>query len=646
MIIIAALLYGPVVNTDAFELHRICGFGLYFRFDGFRVVYACVSTLMWFSSTLVSGEYFGKGKDLMRYQTLGLITYGATLGVFLSADLYTTFIFFEIMSIASYAYVAHTEKAAALRAAGTYLAVAVIGGLVMLMGLMMLYRICGTLRLEYLKEAAEEIFKAGVPGSLKELYVAGGLILFGFGAKAGMFPLHIWLPKAHPVAPAPASALLSGVLTKSGIFGVLVLCLEIFGESFGFGFTVVVLGLITMVTGALLAVFSTDLKRTLACSSVSQIGFILTGIGLVPLLAEESTLALSGALLYMVNHSLFKLVLFLCAAAVYMKCHKLDLNEIQGFGRDLPVLKILFLIGALGISGVPLLSGYVAKTLIHEGMVEYIHMSSGGIRTFFKAAEWVYLISGGMTFAYMTKLFWAVFVDKPKKEYGPVAERTAGRAAHLAIVLPAFLIVFLGIGAKLYVGKVVIFMGHFNTAAFDHEQTEILHGLHLFSLENLKGSAISIAFGIVIFVLIRKFLCRKEADGHMVYLDRWPKFLDIEELIYRPLLLKLFPFLFRSVGVFVAEKLPALIYKRLMAAASACAKCVSGFVQSLVDLSDRTVFAPFRVKKADRFKETRTFLAGEEKRFKVISATLSYGMLLICFGLIFTLIYLLYLLFS
>jgi len=550
------------------------------------------------------------------------------------------------MSIASYAYVAHTEKAAAMRAASTYLAVAVIGGLVMLMGLAMVDNMCGTLRLDMIREAAGEVLRNGTADDRLKLYVAGGLILFGFGAKAGMFPLHIWLPKAHPVAPAPASALLSGVLTKSGIFGVLVLCLEIFNGSQGFGLTIVALGLVTMVTGAVLAVFSVDLKRTLACSSVSQIGFILTGIGLVPLLGEESTLALSGAMLYMVNHSLFKLVLFLCAAAVYMKCHKLDLNEIQGFGRDLHALKVLFLIGALGISGVPLLSGYVSKTLIHEGMVEYIHMSTGAVHTFFKAAEWVYLISGGMTFAYMTKLFFAVFVDKPAHEYAPVSERTAGRTAHLAIALPAALIVAFGVGAKLYAGKFAVYMGHFNTAQFNTEQTGVLAGLHLFSLENLKGSAISITIGLAVYVLIRKFLCRKEADGHIVYLNKWPKMLDLEVLVYRPLLLGFFPFLFKTVGVFIAEKLPALVFKGVLTAAGACAKVISNAVQFLIDTMKRTVFAPFTGKKTDRFAGVRAFLSGEERSFKIISATLSYGMLLICFGLIFTLIYLLYLLFS
>ena len=132
-------------------------------------------------------------------------------------------------------------------------------------------------------------------------------MLFGFGAKAGMFPLHVWLPKAHPVAPAPASALLSGILTKTGVFGVLVVSAEIFRYDEQWGKLILCLGVITMFGGAFLAVFSIDLKRTLACSSMSQIGFILVGTGMTELLGEENALAVRGTILHMVNHSLIKL---------------------------------------------------------------------------------------------------------------------------------------------------------------------------------------------------------------------------------------------------------------------------------------------------------------------------------------------------
>ena len=205
-----------------FSVPEICGFGFHFCMDGFRLIYAGVAAFMWMMTTILSGEYFRHHENVGRFYLFLLMTLGATMGVFLSADLYTTFIFFEIMSFTSYVWVAQEENRPSLQAAATYLAVAVIGGLVMLMGIFLLYYHLGTVTISELSGAAAAFADKRI------LYIAGGCMLFGFGAKAGSFPLHIWLPKAHPVAPAPASALLSGILTKTGIYGTLILSCQLF----------------------------------------------------------------------------------------------------------------------------------------------------------------------------------------------------------------------------------------------------------------------------------------------------------------------------------------------------------------------------------------------------------------------------------
>ena len=271
-------------DTLSFTVPYVCGFGLHFTLDGFRALYAAIASFMWMMSTLFSKEYFSHYRNRNRYYLFLLLTLGATIGVFLSADFYTTFIFFEIMSFTSYVWVAHDEKKESLRAAGTYLAVAVIGGLVMLMGIFLLYHIAGTLQFDELVG----YISCADSGDQTMLWAAGICLLFGFGAKAGAFPLHIWLPKAHPVAPAPASALLSGILTKAGMYGILILSSYLFLGSSAWGSMILIIGVCTMVVGAVLALFSVDLKRTLACSSVSQIGFILVGVGMSGLLAEEN----------------------------------------------------------------------------------------------------------------------------------------------------------------------------------------------------------------------------------------------------------------------------------------------------------------------------------------------------------------------
>ena len=254
---------------------QVCGMGLSFEADGFRLIYAPVTSFMWMMTTILSGEYSRGHSNTNRYYLFLLLTLGATMGVFLSADLFTTFVFFEIMSFTSYVWVAQEETEQALRAAQTYLAVAVTGGMVLLMGVFLTYHVLGTGKISELAAAAAACKEKTV------LYAAGGCMLFGFGAKAGAFPLHIWLPKAHPVAPAPASALLSGVLTKTGVYGIIILSANLFFGDGKWGLLILLLGVLTMFGGALLAVFSIDLKRTLACSSMSQIGFILVGIGMM-----------------------------------------------------------------------------------------------------------------------------------------------------------------------------------------------------------------------------------------------------------------------------------------------------------------------------------------------------------------------------
>ena len=275
------------VGEATFAIDGICGMGLHFQADGFRLIYALVAAFMWLMTTLLSREYCRGHANPTRFYLFFLLTLGATMGVFLSADLFTTFIFFELMSFTSYVWVAQEETAPALRAGQTYLAIAVLGGMVMLMGLFLLYHMFGTLEISELRAHAAD-------ADARLLYTAGGCLLVGFGAKAGAFPLHIWLPKAHPVAPAPASALLSGILTKAGVYGVLILSAQLFFGDPVWGALLLGIGVLTMFGGALLAVCSVDLKRTLACSSMSQIGFILIGIGMQGLLVEGRELAVHG----------------------------------------------------------------------------------------------------------------------------------------------------------------------------------------------------------------------------------------------------------------------------------------------------------------------------------------------------------------
>ena len=529
------LLFASALRGEFFRcaLPRLLG-GLSFESDGFRALYALIAGWMWMMTTVFSRQYLAHYRNRNRYYFFTLMTFGATLGVFLSAELITTFVFFEIMSFTSYVMVVHDENEGAMRSGQTYLAVAVLGGMVMLMGLFLLHSLTGTLRIGELKDAC-----AAVPAAKRaRLYTAGGLILFGFGAKAGMFPLHIWLPKAHPVAPAPASALLSGILTKAGIFGVLVLSCKVFLHDPLWGRAVLALGTVTMLLGAVLAVFSVNLKRTLACSSVSQIGFILVGVGMQGLLGEENTLAVWGTLLHMMNHSLLKLVLFMTAGAVYMNLHKLELNDVRGFGRGKPLLMAVYLCGYLGIGGVPLFNGYISKTLLHEGIVEYMELLEEAGRSILvmKSVEWIFLFSGGLTVAYMTKLFVCLFLEKNadpalQAKYDALNGHYVNRESALALGLSALLLPVLGLfPSRFMAGAATLGQGFMNGES-------PAHPIAWFSLTNLKGAAISLCIGaLVYFLYIRRRLMADNGQGDKIYVNRWPVWLDMEDKLYRPLI--------------------------------------------------------------------------------------------------------------
>lgn len=530
LLLAAALLSSGQSGT--LPLARLCGLGLELQFGGLRSLLALLAAAGWLSGTLMLREYFRGSPHQNRYYAFWLLTLGATTGVFLSGDLMTTFVFFEMMSLTSYVMVVHTQRPDAVRAGDTYLAVAVVCGLVTLSGLMLLYQLTGTLNIDGLYDAVQAVERGPA------LWVAGGLTVVGFAAKAGVFPLHIWLPTAHPAAPAPASGVLSGVILKAGVFGILVVSTQLFRFQTLWGNLLLVLGLITMVLGAVLALFSVDLKRILACSSVSQIGFILVGIAMQCLLGEHGVLAAEGTMLHLVNHASIKLILFPAAGVIYCSLHSFDLNRIRGFGRDKPWLMAIVLIPVLSLAGVPGFSGYVSKTLLHESMVEYIHLLDGSplLTAVYTGAEWIFLFTGGLTCAYLLKLFTAVFLEPPPRGRQPGHKVYMSRTSGLTLSCCALAILPLGLLPHKLMEPLAALAIPFVTDA-------PMHGMDYFTPANLRGAIISMVIGLLVYLyVVRRFLIREEEEGSR-YLNRWPRGLNLENRVYRPLLLKALPFL-------------------------------------------------------------------------------------------------------
>ncbi|MCE5203763.1 MAG: complex I subunit 5 family protein, partial [Actinomycetia bacterium] len=303
-----------------------------FTVDAFSMLFALFSAFVWFASTLYSLDYLHHERRHDRYHITNLVTLSAMLGVVLAGDLPTLYLFFEALGLVAFLFVIHTQTDEAKAAALKYFWMTVIGGFALLAGIMLTYALGGT-------GAIGPIPESGAPDALR--WAAAGLLILGFGVKAGMQPVHVWLPDAHPVAPSPASALLSGVMIKAGAYGIFRTVTAIFRPEVGaevesalwhfsseLGLVVLWIGIYTMFTGVCMALLQSNAKRMLAYHSVSQMGFILAGIGAAGYLGAHGAMGYAGALFHVVNHALFKACLFLCVGAVFFRTGSLDMYKL------------------------------------------------------------------------------------------------------------------------------------------------------------------------------------------------------------------------------------------------------------------------------------------------------------------------------
>jgi formate hydrogenlyase subunit 3/multisubunit Na+/H+ antiporter MnhD subunit len=396
--------------------------------DPFGALFALFSAFVWFCATLYSLSYMKTQRARDRYHAVSLVVLGAMLGVVLAGDLVTLFLFFEILGLVAFLLVVHTGTPEARRAAIQYFWMTLLGGIALLSGVMMVYAMGG--------------------GSLAPVAplgegpraMAAALLVLGFGVKAGMVPVHFWLPNAHPVAPSPASALLSGVMIKAGAYGIFRSLSVLFTPPQGtgyaeaawafsaqFGLAVTWLGIVTMAVGVVLALGQSNAKRMLAYHSISQMGFILAGLGAGAYLLGDGALGTAGGLLHTVNHALFKASLFLGVGAVAFRTGSLDMYALGGLWRRMPVTFALMLVAAAGITGVPLFNGFVSKSMIHHAL-EAACAGSGS--TSLRVAEGIFVLTAAGTAASFIKLVGLVFLGRSK-----LAEPEAVREAPLPMLV-------------------------------------------------------------------------------------------------------------------------------------------------------------------------------------------------------------------
>ena len=340
-------------------------FSSFFRVDMLGFIMAAVFIGLGLAATVYSIGYMEKDTGLPLYYTLLLAMITGLVGVAFAADLFTLYVFWELMSVSSFVLVAFRKETwEPIEAGFKYLVMSAAASATLLFGLALLYGLTGTLNFEALASSP--------PTANAWLFITSIFILVGFGVKATIVPLHTWLPDAHSAAPTPISALLSGIVIETGVYALLrtyfTAFLSIQTQWFGI---LAVLSILTMTVGNLMALLQTDVKRLLAYSSIAQVGYMLVGlavgtqaglsVGLPSALPAGVETALTGTILHIINHALMKGVAFMCAGAIILRLESRNLGDMAGIARKMPITATLFAVSLFALVGMPPLNGFISE---------------------------------------------------------------------------------------------------------------------------------------------------------------------------------------------------------------------------------------------------------------------------------------------
>jgi len=406
------------------------------RVDSVSALFSLFSAFVWFTAGIYMHSYMKyeeQSKDFYRYY---LITLGATQGIFLAGNFLVLLVFFELMTMTSQAWVTHHQDDAKAQEAGSlYHHLGLAAGVFIGIAIILLYVAGIDLRIG-----------VAAPNTAYRLAFTMAILLLigGFGIKAGLVPLHIWLPQAHPVAPTPGSALLSGILIKTGAYGLIRT-----GQLLNWGQTdlvpwvgtlLVVIGVLTMLVGVCLALLQGNAKRLLAYHSISQMGYIVVGIGSALVLRQSGAVGITGAIFHSLNHALFKSALFFGVGIIILGTGEVDLYKLGGLWNKFPLTALMMFVAALGITGTPGLNGYISKTLLHHSILDAAALGSPVMVW----AERLFVLVGVGTTASFVKLIGLTFFGKQKT---PVRDQL-GEGRPLAVAMLLLSLAMLVIGRK------------------------------------------------------------------------------------------------------------------------------------------------------------------------------------------------------
>jgi len=408
--------------------------GIAMEVDALSLFFGLLISSVVFISGIYSFQYMSHDDNQQQYYVLYLMLAGGVMGLVLSGDIFNMFIMVEILTFAAVALTAFRNQVfGALEAAFKYLVVGSIGSTCILLGITILYAQMHTLNYAQLSQL--------IPGNLNNATIlAFALLYIGFSTKAFLVPFHPLAADAHGAAPASVSVLISGVLTKSGIYGIIRLTYFLF-QTMGLGsmqFMLCFVGCMSMFVCVTMALAQHDFKRLLAFHSISQIGYVLTAVGLC------TALGVSAGLYHAMNHTLFKGLLFLAAGAVLHETGTTDLGRLGGLAKKMPHTTVLFLIGAFSISGIPPFNGFASKWMIYQAAYQK-GIESGNIGFLFVTL--IALVTSVLTLASFVKVSQSVFFGQLPREFENVKEVPFGM--RFAMGLMALLCVVTGVFPEL-----------------------------------------------------------------------------------------------------------------------------------------------------------------------------------------------------
>lgn len=450
------------------------------------IAVASVATVL-YSKGYVAGylERYSEAHISMHYTALVTLVVSMMLVVVSSGGF--SFLFaWELMTIASFMLILfEAGRQEVRRAALNYLVMMHIGFLFLVVGFVMLYNVTGSANFAAINAYYEH-------ANLLPLFV---ILFIGFGMKAGLFPMHIWLPEAHPAAPSHVSAIMSGVMIKTGVYGIIrIMQVEELRADmlFTIGLIVLVSGAVTGLWGVILAAMQNDIKRLLAYSSIENVGVILIGLGIAAVgHAAGSPLVgmcgMCGALLHMVNHSLFKTMLFFSAGNIYSKMHTTAMNQMGGLAKHMPITAILMLFATVAICALPPLNGFVSELLIYIGMFNGV---SNGYEVLYSVTGIIVLsLIGGIVVLAFTKLYSIVFLGSPRSHH--VAESTEVDSLRIvAMSIPAAFILIIGLAPQYVIIPIA------------HVAEEVTNSVNTIAVEHFAPTLESLSYVSIAFILV------------------------------------------------------------------------------------------------------------------------------------------------